>query len=168
MKTLSHSHMSSYWMIPTACVLVMPLLQGEEPGMARSIGVDPCQWNYRIQQYLYTARNSGYLLCQLNNGVILGQARLYCDNTSVCDTIVYKKPKDPALLSLLREILYVVVTKKFFPVVRKIGTKENEIADHISRRFDKEAAARVFSKFGLHDMVLVKPRAESYKLSAPW
>ena len=93
---------------------------------------------------------------------------LYCDNDSVCDTVVYRKPKDPTLLSLLREFLFVVVTKKFFPVIRKIGTKENELADHISRRFDQDAAAKIFAKSGLHDMSLVKPRADYFNLSAPW
>ena len=93
---------------------------------------------------------------------------LYCDNDSVCDTVAYKKPRDPVLLSLLREFLFIVVSKKFFPVIRKIGTKENEIADHISRRFDKDAAQKVFAKFGLLDMVLVKPRADFFKLTAPW
>ena len=62
---------------------------------------------------------------------------IYCDNDSVCDTIKNKKPRDPALLSLFREFLFVVVTKKIFPVVRKIGTIENKVADYISRRFDK-------------------------------
>ena len=93
---------------------------------------------------------------------------MYCDNDSVCDTVVYRKPKDPTLLSLLREFLFVVVTKKFFPVIRKIGTKENELADHISRRFDQDAAAKIFAKSGLHDMSLVKPRADYFNLSAPW
>ena len=64
--------------------------------------------------------------------------------------------------------MYVSVSKKFFPVIRKIGTKENEMADHISRRFDPVAAAQVFAKFGLQDMVLVKPRAEFFQLTAPW
>jgi hypothetical protein len=81
---------------------------------------------------------------------------------------VYKKPRDPALLSLLREFLYVVVTKKFFPVVRKIGTKENSLADHISRRFDPEAAKQIFAKSGLYDMDMVKPRADYFSLTAPW
>ena len=93
---------------------------------------------------------------------------LFCDNDSVCDTIVYKKPKDPSLLSLLREFLYVVVTKKFFPVLRKIGTKENVLADFISRRFDTEASAVLFGKFGLHNMVLVKPRANYFETTARW
>ena len=93
---------------------------------------------------------------------------LFCDNDSVCDTIVYKKPQDPSLLSLLREFLYVVVSKKFFPVVRKIGTKDNEMADHISRRFDEPAAARVFAKYGLLDMVLIKPKEKFFQLTAAW
>ena len=93
---------------------------------------------------------------------------IYCDNDSVCDTVTHKKPKDPALLSLLREFLFIVVSKKFFPVMKKIGTLENEAADHISRRFDKEAAAKVFAKSGLHGMTLVKPKANFYKLTAPW
>ena len=93
---------------------------------------------------------------------------LYCDNDSVCDTITYKKPKDPAMLSLLREFLHVVVSKKFFPVIRKINTKVNEMADHISRRYDEESAAQVFAKFGLQDMQLIKPRENFFQLSAPW
>ena len=93
---------------------------------------------------------------------------LYCDNDSVCETIQHRKPRDPALLSMLREFLYIVVTKKFFPVIRKIGTKENILADHISRRFDNAAAAKLFSQYGLDDMVLVKPREQYFMLSAPW
>jgi hypothetical protein len=93
---------------------------------------------------------------------------LYCDNDSVCDTLVHKKPRDTALLSLLREFLFLVVVKKFFPVIRKIGTSENLLADHISRRHDKDAAAKLFSDHGLHDMVLVRPKANYFQLSAPW
>ena len=93
---------------------------------------------------------------------------IFCDNDSVCDTVQHRKPRDPALLSLLREFLHIVVTKKFFPVVRKIGTKENAVADHISRRYDSDAAAKVFAENGLHDMKLIKPRAQYFQLSATW
>ena len=93
---------------------------------------------------------------------------LYCDNDSVCDTITHRKPHDPILLSLLREFLHIVVVKKFFPVIRKIGTKENGIADHISRRYDIEAAAKIFSEHGLGNMTLVKPKAQYFQLSAHW
>ena len=102
--------------------------------------------------------------------MIHGQACIvqYCDNDSVCDTVQYKKPKDPLLLSLLREYLHVVVTKKFFPVVRKISTKENLLADHISRYYDSASASKLFSDHGLLDMVEVKPRAQFFNLSASW
>ena len=93
---------------------------------------------------------------------------MYCDNDSVCDTLVYKKPRDSALLSLLREFLHLVVVKKFFPVVRKISTSDNILADHVSRRHDQEAGAKLFSEYGLQDMVLVQPKAQYFHLSAPW
>ena len=93
---------------------------------------------------------------------------IYCDNDSVCDSIQKRKPRDPTLLSLLREFLYVAVTKKFFPIVRKIGTQENKVADFISRRFDPLAAKKVFSESGLHDMELVKPSSSMFNLSANW
>ena len=93
---------------------------------------------------------------------------LYCDNDAVVETIHKKKPKDTAMLSLLREFLFVVVTNKFFPVVRKIGTKENEIADFVSRRFDKEGANTMFAKAGLGSMELVNPKTRFFDLSAKW
>ena len=93
---------------------------------------------------------------------------IYCDNDSVCDTVTNKKPRDPTLLSLLREFLFVVVTKKFYPVVRKICTKENNLADHISRRFDEESATKIFASSGLHNMIRIKPKADYFNLSAPW
>ena len=93
---------------------------------------------------------------------------MYCDNDAVVETVQKKKPKDTAMLSLLREFLFVVVSNKFYPVVRKIGTKENELADFVSRRFDPEAAATIFSKAGLNNMQLVKPKTRYFDLTAKW
>ena len=73
---------------------------------------------------------------------------LFCDNDSVCDTLTYQKPKDPDLGSLLREFLYVVCSKKFSPIIRKIDTKSNFLADHISRRYDHESADNLFNSVG--------------------
>ena len=83
---------------------------------------------------------------------------IYCDNDSVVETIEKKKPRDTALLSLLREFLFVVVTKKFYPVVRRVGTKENYLADFVSRRFDHEAALDMFRKAGMDNMQQVMPK----------
>ena len=93
---------------------------------------------------------------------------IFCDNDAVCDTVTHRKPRDQALLSLLREFLYLVVTMKFFPVVRKIGTKTNEIADHISRYFDEDAAAKVFAKYGLKHMKRITPKTKYFSLSSSW
>ena len=93
---------------------------------------------------------------------------IFCDNDSVVDTINYRKPRDTMMLSLLREFLYVVVTMKFFPVTRKIGTKENHLADHISRRHDVKAAQAVFSQAGLGVMEYIQVPDLSFKLTEPW
>ena len=93
---------------------------------------------------------------------------LYCDKDAVCEVVWKKKPKDQLMLSLLREFLYVVVNYKFFPVVRKISSKDNHLADHISRRFDEDAADKLFCESGLCDMVQVMPKREFFKLTAAW
>ena len=93
---------------------------------------------------------------------------IWCDNDAVVDTIAHKKPRDPALLSLLREFLYIVVTKKFFPVLRKIGTKENALADFISRRYDTEAAVAEFGRVGMPNMTPLSVTDCSFKLTDPW
>ena len=93
---------------------------------------------------------------------------IYCDNDAVCEVIKHKKPRDQMMLSLLREFLYTVVTKKFYPVVRKISTTDNHIADHISRRFDDSAAQKMFCKSGLQGMVRVMPKRIYFNLSATW
>ena len=93
---------------------------------------------------------------------------VWCDNDAVVDTVVNKKPRDQALLSLLREFLYIVVTKKFFPVMRKIDTKDNFLADFISRRHDTCAIIEEFKKSGLTDMKKLSVSDSSFKLTEPW
>ena len=63
---------------------------------------------------------------------------IFCDNDAVVDSITYRKPKDMKLLSLLREFLFLVVTLKFFPTVRKIGTHANYLADQQTRSSPKQ------------------------------
>ena len=93
---------------------------------------------------------------------------IFCDNDSVVDTVNNKKPKDAALLSLLREFLYIVVTLKFMPIVRKISTKEKYLADFISRRHDVKAAEKMFVKAGLQNMVNIEVADKSFTLTEPW
>ena len=93
---------------------------------------------------------------------------MFCDNDSVVDCITYQKPHDQDLLSLLREFLYVVCRKKFVPIARKIDTKANHLADHISRRHDHESAVKIFSAAGKPGMREVPVTDSHFKLSAPW
>ena len=72
--------------------------------------------------------------------------------TDITDVITNEKPKDPEMLTLLRQFIYIVCEKKFIPVLRKISSEDNIQADHISRRFDEDAAKESFSKHGLYDM----------------
>jgi hypothetical protein len=69
---------------------------------------------------------------------------IFCDNTAVVEVLDKEKPKDPKMLELLQEFLYIVCTREFTPIFRRIGTKENYAADYISRCHDHEMIARYF------------------------
>ena len=68
----------------------------------------------------------------------------FCDNDSVCDVVTNLKPKHVKMQAHLREFLYWVCKFNFVPVVSKIGTKENDIADFLSRNFSEDVAAQFF------------------------
>ena len=93
---------------------------------------------------------------------------IFCDNDAVVDTIVHQKPRDPDMNTMLREFLYVVCLKKFSPILRKIDTKANKMADHISRRHDHESADQLFTSKGKPGMVNITVPDYRFKLSAPW
>ena len=94
--------------------------------------------------------------------------QIFTDNDAVADVITYEKPKDDAMLSLLREFIYIVCEHKFIPVIRKISTKDNFLADHISRRFDHGAAQDLFDRHGLEDMELLTAPDTLFRLLEPW
>ena len=94
--------------------------------------------------------------------------QIFTDNDPVADVITHEKPRDPAILSLLREFIFTVCEFKFIPVLRKISSADNVLADHISRRFDHEAASLIFTEHGLSDMKLVTAPDTFFKLIEPW
>ena len=94
--------------------------------------------------------------------------QIFTDNDPVADVITYEKPRDPEMLTLLREFIYIVCEKKFIPVLRKISSEDNILADHISRRFDEDAAKESFSKHGLYDMKLLTAPDTFFQKTAPW
>ena len=58
--------------------------------------------------------------------------------------------------------------KKFSPIIRKIDTKANILADHISRRHDHDSAVKLFETFGKPGMRRVEVTDLFFKLTAPW
>ena len=94
--------------------------------------------------------------------------QIFCDNDPVCDVIAGERPSDQKMLSLLREFKYWVCKFRFYPVMRKIGTLENSIADFISRRHDDSAAQAIFSQNKLGHMALVDAHDGLFDLTAPW
>ena len=93
---------------------------------------------------------------------------IYCDNDSVCDTCVYQKPKDLALQQLLREFLFWVCKFNFFPVLEKIGTKENHIADFISRNHIPADIDNYFESCGLPIQFKVDIPPSWFDFQADW
>ena len=93
---------------------------------------------------------------------------LFVDNTAVCMTCVNQKPSDAAMASFLREYLYLVVLYKFHPVVSHIGTKENFVADYLSRFFSPEKAQLFFLSHGMSDMSLRSVPDYMFRFSSDW
>ena len=93
---------------------------------------------------------------------------IFCDNTAVIETLDKEKPKDPKMQDLLREFLFIVCSKKFTPVFRKIGTKENWCADFISRCHDHDATDAFFVKHSLPARKLVEVPDNLFNLGSNW
>ena len=96
------------------------------------------------------------------------KVNIYCDNDAVCDVITYCKPKDSNMQSLLREFLHWVCTFNFHPVVSKIGTKENSVADFLSRNYSPEDAISYFNKNNMSVMKNIPLTDSLLVLWADW
>merc|ERR1719186_9587 len=71
---------------------------------------------------------------------------IFCDNTAVVEVLQKERPKDPGLQELLREFLFIVCSKGFTPVFRKIGTVANKTADYLSRVHDHNLIREFFKQ----------------------
>ena len=94
--------------------------------------------------------------------------QFFCDNDPVCDVVSGERPSDQKMLSLLREFKYWICRYRFYPVMRKISSADNEIADFISRRYDDSAAQEVFKAHGLSHMTLTEAPDRLFDMTAPW
>ena len=93
---------------------------------------------------------------------------LYCDNDAVCDTCTLQKPKGPKLQQLLREYLFWVCTFNFFPIVEKISSKENCVADFISRVYNSNEIDDYFCKSGYSAQSRVDIPSSWFNFQAEW
>ena len=75
---------------------------------------------------------------------------IFSDSDPVVDVLVHEKPKDSRMQELLREFLFIVCTRGFTPVFRKIGTKENHVADFISRVHDESETEKFLQRKIFH------------------
>ena len=113
-------------------------------------------WVVIVSAKLWASQWSGHLVY------------LFCDNDAVVDVLNHEKPKNPDMLTMLREFSYLVCMHSFTPVFRKIDTKVNHVADHISRRHDRESADALFKNVGMHPMQNICVQDHQFKLTAPW
>ena len=93
---------------------------------------------------------------------------IFSDNDAVIESLEKEKPKDPEMLKLVREFLYLVCTKKFTPVFRKIGTKQNWLADFISRCHDYDNTQKFFKQNRICPKKLLKVQDNQFNLGSNW
>ena len=93
---------------------------------------------------------------------------LFCDNDSVVESLDKQKPKDPRMQDLLREFLYIVCSRKFTPIFRKIGTKDNFVADFISRCHNKSSTDDFFKRNNLPARRLISVPDNLFNLRSNW
>ena len=91
---------------------------------------------------------------------------LHCDNSSVVETINYQKPKNPQMQQCLREFLYYVTIFKFEPVMVRIPTSDNFLADFVSRNHNQEDIKDEFLKYGVEKMDNVPISEELFTFTA--
>ena len=93
---------------------------------------------------------------------------IFCDNDAVCDVITNLRAKDSDMQRFLREFLYHACKLNFIPVVSKIGTKENDIADFISRNYNSDDARIFFAKQNIPPLRKLEISDELFDLQAEW
>ena len=93
---------------------------------------------------------------------------IFSDNDAVVESLEKEKPKDAEMQKLLREFCYQVCTKKFTPAFRKIGTKENWVADYISRCHDPCLTEKFFLDKKLPIRKLVSIPDVYFQLNSNW
>ena len=68
----------------------------------------------------------------------------------------------------LREFLFWVCKYNFHPIVTKIGTKENDVADFLSRNCSTEDASMFFTRENLPPQIKLINSESDFELEADW
>ena len=68
----------------------------------------------------------------------------------------------------LREFLFWVCVFNFYPIVSKIGTKENDIADFLSRNYIDKDAMTFFARENLPPQNKLHVSDDEFKFKANW
>ena len=93
---------------------------------------------------------------------------IFSDSDPVVDVLTFEKPKDPMMQELLREFLFIVCTRGFTPVFRKISSKANAVADYISRVHKEPDTRDYFVKNNLPLRKLVTCPDNLFTLRSNW
>ena len=93
---------------------------------------------------------------------------LFCDNTATVEVCVNQKPKDLMMAKFLSEYLLLVVKFKFHPVLKKISTTDNWIADFLSREFSSKNHLDFLHKHGMFPMKRLDVPDHQFSFSASW
>ena len=85
-----------------------------------------------------------------------------------CDSVAYKKPSDSKMQACLRELLYWQCRYNFSLNVMKIGTKENFIADFLSRCTDSSKIEKFFIDNGIPMKRRIAVNHSLFSFSGQW
>ena len=72
------------------------------------------------------------------------------------------------MLELLQEYLYIVCTKGFTPIFKKVGTKDNAVADFLSRNHDEQAIETYLKSHDLPTLTCVQAPDHLFTLGSNW
>ena len=93
---------------------------------------------------------------------------IFCDNDAVVDSLTYERPKDMEMLRLVREFSYLVCSRNFTPVLRKISSKDNFEADFISRCHDADSTMEFYEKRNLTPKSLKNVPDSFFNIGTNW
>ena len=93
---------------------------------------------------------------------------IFSDNDAVVESLLHEKPRNQEMLKLVREFSYLVCTKQFTPVFRKIGTKQNWEADFISRCHDTSRISQFYSDKSMEPKKYLEVPDSFFNLGSNW